>query len=63
VGTREFFARFTERYLNYYLSRQLSVHVGRNARFETLDDHSAFNSALRVHCHEVAKIVETFAGE
>jgi hypothetical protein len=61
--TRGFFARFTERYLAYYLSRELSAHVGRNERIRSLDDHSAFNSALRAHCHEAARILENFAGE
>jgi hypothetical protein len=60
---RAFFARFTERYLAYYLSRELSAHVGRGQRFANVDDHSAFNAALRVHCHEAARIVEVFAGE
>jgi hypothetical protein len=60
---RAFFARFSERYLTYYLSRELSAHVGRNERFRSIDEHSAFNAALRVHCHEVARIVEVFAGE
>lgn len=61
--TRAFFARFTERYLAYYLSRELSAHVGRGQRFASIDDHDAFNAALRVHCHEAARIVETFAGD
>jgi hypothetical protein len=60
---RAFFARFAERYLTYYLSRELSVHVGRGERFETLDDHSAFSAALRLHCYQAARIVEDFAGQ
>lgn len=63
VLVRTFFARFTARYLSYYLSRETSAHVGRGQRFATLDDHSQFNAALRLHCHEASRIVENFAGE
>ncbi|HVV16077.1 MAG TPA: hypothetical protein VHH90_02650 [Polyangia bacterium] len=61
--TRAFFARFSERYLTYFLSRELSAHVGPGERFQQIDDHSDFNSALRRHCYEAARIVEQFAGE
>lgn len=61
--TRSFFANFVERFLAYHLSRELSMHVGRGRRFETIDEHSAFNAALRVHCYEAARIVEDFAGQ
>lgn len=59
---RDFFARFTERYLGYFLSRELSNHVGGRERFASIDDHSDFNAALSLHCFEAAKIVEHFAG-
>jgi len=60
---RVFFARLTERYLNYYLSRELSLHVGSGERFGGIDDHTAFNDAMRRHCIESARIVEDFAGQ
>lgn len=59
---RVFFARFTERYLAYYLSRELAAHVGSDARFEGVEDHSAFNDGLRRHCYEASAIVGEYAG-
>lgn len=59
---RDFFARLTQRHLNYYLSRTLSDHVGPGERFATAADHSAFTAALDLHCREASRIVEDFAG-
>jgi hypothetical protein len=59
---RDFFARLTQRHLDYYLSRTLSNHVGPGQRLPTIADHSAFNVALEQHCREASRIVETFAG-
>lgn len=60
---RSFFARFTERYLGYYLSRATSAHVGHASRFQTVEEHTHFNAAIQQHCFETAKIVEIFAGD
>jgi hypothetical protein len=59
---REFFARLTQRSLDYYLSRELSNHVGASERF--MDDtlRSQFDEALGQHCREAARIIEAFAG-
>jgi hypothetical protein len=59
---REFFARLTKRHLDYYVSRELSNHVGPGERFSTLRDHGAFDAALDVHCREASSIVQDFAG-
>jgi len=59
---RDFFSRFTYRYLNYFLSRETSKHVGPNKRFENIDEHTAFNDALALHCKQSAVIVQNFAG-
>ena len=59
---REFFARLTTRYLDYFLSRELSNHVGPDRHLRSIDDHTAFNAALDQHCREAARIVEQFAG-
>ncbi|PWU08144.1 MAG: hypothetical protein C5B51_08305 [Terriglobia bacterium] len=54
---RDFFARLTERYLAYFLSRELSNQLrGVNANRE-------FREALRLHCRQASKIVERFAEE
>lgn len=57
-----FFSRFTERYLGYHLSRELSQHVGVNQRFEDPAAHSEFLDKLGVHSRQVALIVREFAG-
>ena len=43
---RDFFSRLTTRSLGYFLSRELSKHVGPNKRFAVIGDHSDFNEAL-----------------
>jgi hypothetical protein len=59
---REFFANLTRRYLDYYLSRELSQHVGPQQRLPTTAHHVDFNQALELHCREASRIVEDFAG-
>ena len=60
--SKEFFARLSRRYLNYFLSRELSNHVGRNGRFSNIDQHTEFQDALAIHCTQAARIVEDFSG-
>jgi hypothetical protein len=60
--TQEFFTRFLRRYLSYFLSRELSNHVGPNRRFANIDKHVEFNQALDVYCRQVTRIVKKFAG-
>ena len=59
---RDFLARLTHRHLDYYLSRELSNHVGPGQGISSIDAHSTFNSALEQHCREASRIVEAFAG-
>lgn len=56
-----FFGRFTERFLGYHLSRELSAHVGPNQRFADPVDHTAFLEKLAVHSHQVTGIVREFS--
>lgn len=60
--SREFFARFVNRYLTYFLSREVSNHVGPNGSLPNLQAHTEFNEALRLYCHQAARIVEEFSG-
>ena len=62
VFARSFFARLTERTLDYYLSRELANHIGPDKRFANSADRSLFNRALAVHAFEASRIVEDFAG-
>jgi hypothetical protein len=48
--------------LAYFLSKELSNHVGASERFLNTRAHTDFNIALRTHCQEASRIVETFAG-
>lgn len=59
----EFFARFTQRFLNYHLGRELPLHIGGNGRFADPEQHNAFVGQLEVHCREAAAIVRDFAAD
>jgi hypothetical protein len=59
---REFFARLTQRSLDYYLSRELSNHIGADERFRDDRARSQFDDALDRHCREASRIIEAFAG-
>jgi hypothetical protein len=60
---RKFFARLSERCMNFFLSRAMSYHVGEGQRFATLAEQSNFCKAMATHCHEAVRIVEKFSGE
>lgn len=47
--SRLFFARFTERYLNYFLEREASAAIG------SIDARNAFAQNLHTHVNEVSK--------
>jgi hypothetical protein len=49
------------RSLNYYLSRELSNHIGTGERFRDDPARSQFDNALDRHCREVSRIVESLA--
>jgi hypothetical protein len=60
--SRLFFAKFTERYLNYFLEREAS------AALPTIEDRQRFREQLRQHVDQVsqhafekAKITQSFA--
>ena len=59
---QDFFARFTNRFLAYHLSRELSNHVGEGRRFSNIAEHEQFKEALELHCRQTARIVREFAG-
>jgi hypothetical protein len=59
---REFFGRLTQRSLGYFLSRELSNHIGLGDRFTDDVARSQFDNALDRHCREASRIVEEFAG-
>jgi hypothetical protein len=62
VLAHAFFARLTERSLDYYLDRELANHIGPTGRFADDGERAEFDVALGRHCREAARIVEAFAG-
>jgi hypothetical protein len=63
VLARDFFSRLVRRQLSYFLSRELSNHVGATSRFRTIREHRDFERALDLHCREASRIVKEFSGE
>jgi hypothetical protein len=63
VLARDFLSRLARRQLNYFLSRELSKHIGINSRFQTIREHCDFENALDLHCREVSRIIKEFSGE
>lgn len=61
VLARDFFSRVARRSLAYYLSRELSNHVGPGARFTSSADRAEFDSALDLHCRQASRIIKEFA--
>lgn len=62
VVSQDFFSRFLNRHLLYFLSRELSNHVGPNRQFGSIEQHAEFNAALQLHCRQATRIVQDFAG-
>jgi hypothetical protein len=62
IVARDFFSRLTSHSLGYFLSRELSKHVGPNKRFAAVSEHSDFNAALELHCREASRIIKEFSG-
>lgn len=59
---RVFFARVVDQTFQYYLSRELSNHVGPGQRFASDADRQSFDRALTQHSYEAARIEESYAG-
>lgn len=63
ILARDFFSRLTYRSLAYFLSRELSKHVGPEKRFTSMQEHSRFNAALDLHCREASRIIKEFSSQ
>ena len=59
----DFFGRLTRGFLEYHLSRELSMHVGRGRRFADVHAHGRFREQLDWSCREAAHLVRAYAGE
>lgn len=60
---KRFFARLTDKVLQFYASRESANHVGKGQRFANLAAKAVFDEAMRTHCAQASVIVEKFAGE
>jgi hypothetical protein len=60
---KDYFARFTSKVLDFFLSKTLPDHIGEGKRFRTLAQQAAFTDALDTHCRETGKILEAYAGD
>ena len=58
-----FFSKLTYSAIDYFLSHTIGTQIGEGQRFATTNQVAQFKSALDVHCHEAAVIVEKFSGE
>ena len=63
ILSRDYFSRLMRRHLSYYLSRELSNHVGATKRFNSVRAHKAFEDALDGHCREASRIIKEYSGE
>ena len=59
---KDFFARFTNKCMTYFLSRSLAHNIGEGQRFSTLSQQAEFTQALGTHSKEAARIVEEYSG-
>lgn len=59
---RDFFARLTQKTLEYYISRELPNHVGPHGSIKSIEGQIEFRAVLERHCREASLIVAEFAG-
>jgi hypothetical protein len=62
IFARDFFARLTNKCLDYFVSRAVAHNVGEGRRFRTLAQQGEFTKALGMHSSEASRIVEEFSG-
>jgi hypothetical protein len=62
IFARDFFARLTNKCLDYFVSKAVSHHLGEGKRFRTLAQQGEFIKALGTHSREASKIIEEFSG-
>lgn len=60
--SRQFFSNFLNRTLQFFISKEISNHVGGGKSFEDVEAVEDFEVALDSFCYQSSKIVEDFAG-
>jgi hypothetical protein len=61
--SRDFFSRFASRYLKYFLSMELSNHVGEGKTLASVEDHIGFNREFDYHIRQTSDIVQRFSAD
>jgi len=56
----EFYSGFVNKYLSYYLSRELPIHVGSGRVFQNIDEHKGFSSAFDLYVRQSVRISKEF---
>ena len=56
----EFYVAFTQRYLAYYLSRELSLHVNPESRFRNISEHEDFTYQFNQYINQAIRIADDF---
>lgn len=63
ILARDFFSRVAARSLEYFLSRELSNHVGEGRGFKSSAEAADFRAALDLHCRQASRIMKEFASD
>jgi hypothetical protein len=56
----EFFVIFTNRYLQYYLRREIANHIGIGRALASANDHAEFNRAFETYIRQTVRITDEF---
>ncbi len=60
--SRKFYANLLSCYINYFVQKELSNHIGPNKTIDSIASASAFTQSLHNYCWQSSKIVEGFSG-
>lgn len=59
--SRRFFSSFFDRFLRYFVDKEVSNHIGPGRSLHSLSDEKIFTDALRLYAWQSSKIVEDYA--
>jgi hypothetical protein len=59
--SRRFFSSFFDRYLRYFVDKEISNHIGPGRSIKSLQDEKIFTDALKLYAWQSSKIVEDYA--
>ncbi|MFZ5908807.1 MAG: hypothetical protein ACOYYU_02180 [Chloroflexota bacterium] len=59
--SRRYFSSFIDRFLRYFIDKEISNHIGPGRSIKSLGDGKAFTDALKLYAWQSSKIVEDYA--